>query len=186
MDVRVCGVVAGPVFLGIWAVQALTREGFDPGRHPVSLLALGDGGWVQIANFVVTGGLCLAAAYGLRGDDRWLARFVGVFGVGLVLAGVFVTDPGAGFPEGAPDGRGTLSWHGVLHEIGFGIAQLAWLAAAIAFARRHRVLGITAIVVTLGVALWPDLDSLSVRLVVATALQFLLIVRIVREFTADG
>ena len=57
-----CGVVAGPLFLAVWAVQAFAREGFDPTRHPASLLALGDLGWIQIANFVITGALFVACA----------------------------------------------------------------------------------------------------------------------------
>jgi hypothetical protein len=37
-----CGIAAGPLFLAVWARQAFNREGFEPGRHPASLLALGD------------------------------------------------------------------------------------------------------------------------------------------------
>src|SRR5688500_8785847 len=55
-----CGIIAGPVFLTVTMVQAITRRGFDLSRHPVSLLSLGDFGWLQIANFVVTGALCVA------------------------------------------------------------------------------------------------------------------------------
>jgi hypothetical protein len=45
-----CGIVAGPLFLAVWFVHAVTREGFDLTRHPMSLLSLGDLGWIQIAN----------------------------------------------------------------------------------------------------------------------------------------
>ncbi|TCO30351.1 uncharacterized protein DUF998 [Kribbella steppae] len=173
---RACGIAAGPFFLTVWVAQAFTRDGFDPGRHPLSLLALGSAGWIQIANFVVTGGLVIAAAAGLRDQGRWLPRFVGALGIGLILAGVFVTDPGAGFPAGAPEGRGDLSWHGLLHEVGFGVVQLAWIAAAITVAKRAAGLSrwptIATIVLALVVAGWPDPDSLSVRLVAATAIQF--------------
>ena len=37
-----CGVIAGPLFVAVWLAQALTREGFDPTYHPLSLLSLGD------------------------------------------------------------------------------------------------------------------------------------------------
>ena len=56
------GIAAGPLFLGVWAMQAFTRTGFDPSRHPLSLLSLGNLGWIQIANFAVTGALYLACA----------------------------------------------------------------------------------------------------------------------------
>jgi hypothetical protein len=47
-------------------VQILTRDGFDLDRHALSQLALGSWGFVQIANFLVTGVLVIAAARGLR------------------------------------------------------------------------------------------------------------------------
>ncbi|MEK8107959.1 DUF998 domain-containing protein [Micromonospora sp. M12] len=59
------GVLAGPLF-GWWRRQVLTRDGFDLSRQPLSLLALGDLGWIQTANFVLTGLLGLAGAVGLR------------------------------------------------------------------------------------------------------------------------
>jgi hypothetical protein len=40
-------------------------DGFDLSRHPISLLSLGSLGWIQIANFVVTGGLYVACAVGM-------------------------------------------------------------------------------------------------------------------------
>lgn len=176
---RTCGIAAGPLFLITWAAQAFTRDGFEPARHPLSLLALGDTGWIQIANFVVTGTLYVAAAFGLRDQGSWLPRLVGAFGIGLILAGVFVTDPGAGFPAGAPEGRGDLTWHGLLHEVGFGVVQLAWIAAAITVAKRATGLPrwgtIATTALTLAVAGWPNPDTLSVRLVIASALQFALL-----------
>ncbi len=60
------GIVAGPVLGLTWLAQGLVRDGYDFTRHPMSLLALGEGGWVQIASFCVTGGLMLACAAGLR------------------------------------------------------------------------------------------------------------------------
>ncbi|HXQ55571.1 MAG TPA: DUF998 domain-containing protein [Actinomycetes bacterium] len=105
------GIVAGPLFLAVWALQAFTRHGFDPGRHPLSLLSLGQLGWIQIANFVVTGALLVACAVGLRHvlhrgrGGTWGAWLVGAFGAGMILAGVFVTDAGAGFPPARPPER---------------------------------------------------------------------------------
>ncbi len=60
------GAVAGPLYVVCWLSQALTREAFDPTRHPASLLANGDLGWIQTANFIVAGLLSLAGAVGLR------------------------------------------------------------------------------------------------------------------------
>jgi Protein of unknown function (DUF998) len=46
---------AGPLFILVGLLQAFTRDGFDLRRHPLSLLSNGDLGWIQIANFIVTG-----------------------------------------------------------------------------------------------------------------------------------
>jgi hypothetical protein len=50
----VCGVALGPLFYVVVVLQILTRTGFDIRRHPLSLLSLGDAGWIQIANFILT------------------------------------------------------------------------------------------------------------------------------------
>ncbi len=99
--------VATPLFVALWAAQAFTRAGFRPTYHPMSLLSLGDGDWVQMVNFVVTGLLIIGGGVGLGRTleigrrTRWIAVLVMLMGTGLVLAGVFRTDAGAGFPGGA-------------------------------------------------------------------------------------
>ena len=182
-----CGVVAGPLFLAVLMIQAFTRDGFDLSRHPISLLSLGDLGWIQIANFVVTGALLVACAIGMRRVLRpgrsgtWAPRLVGAFGVGLIVAGVFTTDPGAGFPPGAPAGAPEqISWHGILHEVGSGVAFLGMIVGCLVFARRFAALErrawVAACVATaatvLVLASWPDTDGVSVRLVIASAILF--------------
>jgi Protein of unknown function (DUF998) len=62
----VCGVIAGPLCLAVVLVHAFTRDGFDLSRHPISLLSLGELGWIQIANFVLTGLLFVACGFGMR------------------------------------------------------------------------------------------------------------------------
>ena len=61
-----CGVIGGPLFVATFLVEGATRADYDPLRHPVSSLALGDLGWTQDANFIVAGLLTLAFAAGLR------------------------------------------------------------------------------------------------------------------------
>ena len=58
------GVLAGPIYILVGIAQILTREGFDITRHPLSMMSLGDLGWIQIANFIVTGLLVIAGAIG--------------------------------------------------------------------------------------------------------------------------
>ena len=97
-----CGLAAGPVFVTTFLAEGATRDGYRPSRHPVSSLALGPRGWVQAANFTVTGTLVLAAAAGLgRAADPALSSragraLIGAAGAGLIGAAVFVTDPVSG------------------------------------------------------------------------------------------
>jgi hypothetical protein len=89
-------------------IQAFVREGFDFARHPLSLLANGPGGWVQTANFALTGLMVVAAAVGFKRvlGPRSLATsaFLGFFGVCMIVAAVFPADPMDGFPVGTPVG----------------------------------------------------------------------------------
>jgi hypothetical protein len=136
-----CGLVAGPLYLVAGLVQALTRDGFDLGRHALSLLENGPLGWIQISNFLIAGLLSIACAVGMRRvlagrpGGTWGPRLVGVYGVGLVLAGVFRADPTDGFPPGTPAGQGQVSWHGMLHLAGFGVGFLCLIAACFVVAR---------------------------------------------------
>jgi len=57
-----CGVIAGPLFMVVSLVQAFTRPGFDLKRHAISMLSLGDLGWIQVTNFELTGLLAIALA----------------------------------------------------------------------------------------------------------------------------
>lgn len=140
-----CGVAAGPLFVGLTLVQAATREGFDPVVHPLSLLSLSDLGWIQIANFIVSGLLALAGAVGLRRSltdgpaATWGPRLFGLYGIALVWGGVFVADPAFGYPIGTPDGApAEQSWHSILHAFAAPGAGLTLLAACFVFARRFR------------------------------------------------
>ncbi len=183
------GVVAAPLFLALWATQAFTRDGFRPTYHPMSLLALGDGGWVQIFNFVAVGLLIAGAGIGLGRVlgagrlARWIGILVALMGVGLIVAGVFVTDAGAGFPIGSPEGAPVMSWHGAVHEVGFVLTQVAFLAAgiclAVQFARRRRrgwaAVCIAAVAAAIAAPLAGDPETLAIRLVISSAIELGLI-----------
>jgi hypothetical membrane protein len=124
------GVIAGPIYVVAVAAQAATRDGFDPTRHAASQLANGEWGWIQIATFLTTGAMTIAAAVGVRralGPGRqsaWAAGLLGAYGVGLVAAGIFRADPSDGFPPGTPPGMGEVSWHGLAH---FAVAAIGFV-----------------------------------------------------------
>jgi hypothetical membrane protein len=143
-----CGVIAGPFYLVVGLIQAFFRPGFDLTRHDLSLLSNGDLGWIHIANLVTTGLLVIAGAVGMRrairsGPGRiWGPLLVGIYGLGLIGAGIFVADPSFGFPPGTPEGPPTaVSSNGLLHFITAGIGFLALIAACMVLARRFASLG---------------------------------------------
>jgi hypothetical protein len=143
-----CGVIAGPLFIVAGLLQAYTRDGFDLKRHPFSMLSLGDLGWIQIANFVITGLLFIACAAGMRrvlypGRARtWGPLLIGVFGASLIAGGVFLADPAMGFPPGAPEGPpASVSAMGIVHGLAFLVGMSSLIAAFFVFAGRFAVAG---------------------------------------------
>ena len=141
------GVIAGPFFVVTALVQALTREGFDLTRHEWSLLANGSLGWIQIADFILSGAMTIGFAAGLRRALRpgrgaiWAPRLFGLYGLGLIGAGLFRADPRLGFPVGTPDGPGVVSWHGTLHFVTAGIGFVGLVAACFVLGSRFTAEG---------------------------------------------
>jgi hypothetical protein len=119
----VCGAIAGPFFTIAWFVEGLTRANYDPMRHPISSLSIGEFGWTQAANFIITGILTIALALGLRsalqsrGGSKWGPILVGIIGIGFLGAGFFVTDPMNGYPLGTPALPAQFTVVGRLHRL---------------------------------------------------------------------
>ena len=136
------GVIVGPIYVGVSLAQALTRDGFDLGRHAWSQLAVGDWGWVQTANLVATGLMSLAFSVALRRTlaggrgGRAVPVLVAVFGLGVLLGGVFPADAFGGFPVGMAT-PATPSVHGMLHLMTSGVGFLCLAAAMVVMAVRY-------------------------------------------------
>jgi Protein of unknown function (DUF998) len=143
-----CGVVAGPLYVIVGGIETLTRPGYDPTRHDLSLMSNGDWGWIHSSLLVLTGLLTCAGAIGmwrvLHGGQggTWGPRLVGLYGLGLIGAGFFSADPALGFPPGTPADARAVSWHGLLHIICGGIGFLGLIAACFIFARRYSAQGL--------------------------------------------
>lgn len=127
------GVVAGAFYLVAGVGQGLIREGFSFSEHALSLLMLGDFGWIQAANLGLTGLMVAVAAVGFtramkpaRGATA-AGVLLGIFGVALIGAAIFPPDPVDGFPDpGSTEAATTI---GVFHLV-FGAIGLIALAAA--------------------------------------------------------
>ena len=139
------GAGAGPLYVIVGLAQILTREGFDWTRHALSLMSNGPWGWVQVANFLLSGLLVLAGAIGLKrglaiGRGRTAGPlFVAIYGLGLIGAAFFSADPALGFPPGTPDGPpAVITTHGLLHFVSGGIGFLGLIAACFVLAARFR------------------------------------------------
>jgi hypothetical protein len=100
-----CGAVGGFGFLAVATIEGVLRPDNSALHQPVSTLSLGAGGWRQIANFVVTGLLMVAFARGLRRalpSGRGAKSgpiLIGIYGLCLIGAGVFSTDPSFGYRD---------------------------------------------------------------------------------------
>ncbi len=128
------GVLAGPLYVAVALAQAYTREGFHPTRHAWSMLQNGDLGWIQTTNLIVSGLRVVAAAVGVRRAVGRGAIPLGIYGGGMVVAGLFRADPGQGFPPGAEGG--TISWHGLVHLAAGGVGFVALAIACFLLAGR--------------------------------------------------
>src|SRR6185437_1615656 len=108
------GVVGPLLFIAVLLIAGATRRDYSPWRHFGSQLALGPGGWVQVANFLVCGSLVLLFAIGLGTRALAASILFGVFGVLLLVAGIFKTDPVLGYPPGASEAQ---TREGTIHAI---------------------------------------------------------------------
>ncbi|QFG22544.1 DUF998 domain-containing protein [Actinomadura sp. WMMB 499] len=136
-----CGIAVPVVFVGVILVEGALRPGYTWPHRFGSELALGERGWVMIANFIVTGLLVMGFAAGLRralaGRDGATAAPVlaALFGCCMIVGGVFVTDPKPGYPEGAVvPAEPTL--HGTIHDANPVPFYLTLIALVCVLARR--------------------------------------------------
>jgi len=141
----VCGVIAGPLFVAVFVIEGATRPSYYPLRSSVSSLSLTGSGWMQSLDFIVAGLLTLAFAAGVRRvrpqqASVWGPLLIGLWGIHLVVAGVFATDPDSGYPPGVPiPDHPTV--HGLLHDISVAFGFSSLVAAFFVFVRQFAVRG---------------------------------------------
>ena len=82
------GVLVGVLYLATGLIQGFVRDGFDFGRHALSHLANGPGGWIQTANFVVCGLMVIGAAVGIARVLRSRAGATGFVTLAAACLGV--------------------------------------------------------------------------------------------------
>lgn len=133
------GGFAALLFCGIATYEMSTRPGFDIRRHAISMLSLGDRGWIMAATFIGSGALTLLCAAGLSRVLRgsWLGFLIGIYGVGLIAAGIFPAPASFGFPPGTPDQQVPVMTGGaIIHSLSFMVAFTSLTLACFVAARR--------------------------------------------------
>lgn len=124
-----CGLVVGPAFLGAAAIQGRRRAGYVPRRHPISSLAIGPRGHLQIVNFTAAGLLCTAFAAGLarRGGPafpRSEPALIAVTAAGLLACAPFRADPVNGYPPGTPLTPEVMTRAGYTHLVASSVVMV--------------------------------------------------------------
>ncbi len=138
-----CGVIGPLVFILAFLIEGALRPDYSAWHNFVSDLGESSQGWTQIANFLFCGLCMLCFAFGLRRVFRsgkgalWGPLLLGIFGLSLIIAGLFVTDPSLGYyPPGSP--RGSVTLHGTIHSanapLAFGSLTIAIFVLASRFA----------------------------------------------------
>jgi len=171
------GGLAGLIFCGVATYGILTRPGFDLQRHAVSNLSLGDGGWAMVAAFIMSGVLTMLCALGLshvlkegRGH-RALPILVGLYGIGLLVAGLFPPPACCGFPEGTPhDLQPVMTPSAIAHGIGFMVAFGSLIIACLVAA--FRLTGTSSLISLLAGILMPLLVALGMTNAIAPGVAF--------------
>ena len=132
--------LAPALFAGVVALLTVVQDDFlrSVGWHPTrrsdagwpSVLALGRYGWLQVANFAVSGLLAAAFAVGLARSLRGTGTTIGcallaVTGVGLALEA---------FKPDAPSGSVSRTWHDEIHGTVFPVVVTSAIATAFVLA----------------------------------------------------
>jgi Protein of unknown function (DUF998) len=137
-----CGWLAGPLYVTVTMIEALTRDGFDLREHRFSWLTTGDLGWIHQSNMVLVGVLTVLLAIGVREVMRtgpgavWGPRLLGLFGVAYIIGGLFRADAVAGFPPGTTPEMVHTTWQGAVQNASRSASSLLLIATSVVIARR--------------------------------------------------
>ena len=137
-----CGAVAGPMYVTLTMIEALTRDGFDLRRHRFSWLTAGDLGWIHQSSMVMVGVLTVMLAVGVRRMMRagrgavWAPRLLGLFGVAYVVGGLLRADPVVGFPPGTTAEMVHVTWQGAAQNASRSASSFLLVATSLVIAGR--------------------------------------------------
>jgi Protein of unknown function (DUF998) len=117
----ICGAIMCPLFIIAVLIEGAVRPDYNSFLYPLSSLSIGDNGWTQISNFIITGVLVVLFSRGVRQvfpEVKFRGHLlIMLVGIGLIGAGIFVTDPVFGYPPNKPLVLRQFTWHGHLHDV---------------------------------------------------------------------
>src|SRR5262245_45773923 len=91
-----CGAIGALLNIVVVLILGATRPDYNAWQIPDSSLELGEGGWIQITNYIVSGVLLFGFAFGLRRvlrtgrDSAWGPILLGIYGLSFIGAGIFI------------------------------------------------------------------------------------------------
>ncbi|NOT03239.1 MAG: DUF998 domain-containing protein [Anaerolineales bacterium] len=135
------GVISPMLFIITFLIQDFTKPSFNPIRHFVSHLSLGENGWVNVLNLVALGLSTLVFSIGVRSyfnngtSGFWGPMVSSLVGIGFLLDGLFAIDPGLDFPPGVTP---TKTVHGTIHEFAGLLTFVSLTALCFVFAKRFK------------------------------------------------
>jgi hypothetical membrane protein len=142
------GALCAPIFIGTFLIEGSTRAQYNWLRFSISALSIGPHGWIQIASFIATGLLIILLGVGLRlslapdsEGSLWGPIAVAIAGIGLIGAGVFVSDPVFGYPPDQPLVLKQFTTRGHLHDFFSTFWFVGLPTACFVLARRFLKLG---------------------------------------------
>jgi hypothetical membrane protein len=117
-----CGQLGCILFIVMFLIQGQLRDAYTPLKFPISSLSIGHWGWIQVANFLISGSLIFLFAIGFRRatpllkNSLWTSRLISAVGFGLFGAGLFSSDPVYGYPMAEPIRIAQFTITGHLHD----------------------------------------------------------------------
>lgn len=111
------------LFIVMFLLQGPFRGAYSPLKFAVSSLSIGEYGWIQRANFMISGMLIFFGAFGFKAATPllqqrvWIIRLMALSGVGLMGAGIFSSDAVYGYPLNEPLALAQFTWRGHLHDL---------------------------------------------------------------------
>ena len=112
-----CGLTGPLFFIVSFCIQGMYKHGYSALLYPISSLAIGENGWIQIVTFIVSGLLIFLFSIAVKKklNHKLVAALLALVGIGLICAGIFITDPVFGFPENIPFIKIPFTLYGKLH-----------------------------------------------------------------------